>query len=116
MLFSVAKKGTNGSFQQNLQAWWDKRRGGGGGMGGRGEGREAVKSRSSAGQINSNQLHRTGDGIAPLKIQEGRNINVTVVSADVGSLAAALALAVPVSIRIPIPALVSVLTDTLDLN
>lgn len=53
------------------------------------EGRDAVKSRSLAGQINSNQLHRTGDGIAPLKIQEGRNINVTVVSADVGSLTAA---------------------------
>lgn len=32
LLFSVAKKGTSGSFQQNLQAWWDekKRRGEGG--------------------------------------------------------------------------------------
>lgn len=67
-------------------------RGGGGGRRrreGEKEGRDAVKSRSSAGQINSNQLHRTGDGIAPLKIQEGRNINVTVVSADAGSLTAA---------------------------
>lgn len=116
--FSVLqKKGLTAAFSRIYRPGGT--RGGvgvGGGVGGRGEGREAVKSRSSAGQINSNQLHRTGDGIAPLKIQEGRNINVTVVSADAGSLAAARALAVPASIRIRVTALVSVLTDTLDLN
>lgn len=52
-------------------------------------GREAVKSRSSPKQINSNQLDGTGDCIASLKIQEGRNVNVTVVfPPKVGSLAA----------------------------
>lgn len=70
LLFSVAKKGTTAAFSRIYRP-------GGREGGGRGR-RDAVKSRSSAGQINSNRLRRTGDGIASLKIQGGRNINVTV--------------------------------------
>lgn len=96
MLFSVAKKERLRQLSAESTGLVGEGVGGGevreGGGGGRGEGeergggegrrrRDAVKSRSSAGQINSNQLHRTGDGIASLKIEGGRKLNVTVVSA-----------------------------------
>lgn len=94
MLFSVAKKGLRelSAESTGLVGREGRREGVGGrgvgetGMGRVGvgkrekRGREAVKSRTSPKQINSNQLDGTGDGIASLKIQEGRNVNVTVVS------------------------------------
>lgn len=82
MLFSVAKR-TTGGFSRIYRPGGraDERRGEDGRGGKRGRGKEnmwerkrekigdTVKSRSSLNQINCNQLHRTGDGIASLKIQ-----------------------------------------------
>lgn len=102
LLFSVAKKGlrelsaeSTGLVGREGGGWGLERQGWGGVVSGKEKkrGREAVKSRSSPKQINSNQLDGTGDGIASLKIQEGQNVNVTVVfPPKVGSLAALIPL------------------------
>lgn len=70
LLFSVAKR-TTGAFSRIYRPGGRGRgkQGWGGVVWGRMEKRNGIKSRSSLNQINRNQLHRTGDGIASLKIQ-----------------------------------------------
>lgn len=75
MLFSVAKRAA--SFQQDLQDYreGENRDGGvGGGVGQRGEERRCKV------KVISDRLNRTGDRIAPLKIQSGQKLNVSVAS------------------------------------
>lgn len=72
LLFSVANR-TTGGFSRIYRPGGRgrRRRGGCGGgyVGGRQAERDTVKSRSSLRRIDCDQLHRTGDGIASLKIQ-----------------------------------------------